>query len=113
MWTLVLLLLSTSVMTVAWYGHLRWQSMPMWAAILLSWLMALPEYSLQVPGNRLGFNYYGFSTAQLKIFAEAFSLIAFVVFNYLYFQVKPNLQTMAAFGLIFAAVILIVWGQQS
>src|SRR5205085_1174376 len=76
--------------------------------LLLSWLIALPEYALQVPANRMGMSGYGFSTAQLKIFAEAFSLVAFVVFNYLYFQVKPNWQTLAAFGLIFAAVVLIV-----
>ena len=108
MWTIILLMLSTSVMTVAWYGHLRWQQSPLWCAILLSWLIALPEYALQVPANRMGMSGYGFSTAQLKIFAEAFSLVAFVVFNYLYFQVKPNWQTLAAFGLIFAAVVLIV-----
>jgi uncharacterized protein (DUF486 family) len=111
MWTILFLMLSTSVMTFAWYGHLRWQNLPLWSAILLSWLLALPEYSLQVPGNRLGFNHYGYSTAQLKIMAEAFSLIGFVVFNYLYFQVKPNWQTIAGFGLILAAVVLIVRSQ--
>ena len=58
MWTIVLLMLSTSVMTVAWYGHLRWQYLSMGSAVLLSWLIALPEgflllaYNLEWFGGR-------------------------------------------------------------
>ena len=51
----VLLLCASNVfMTAAWYGHLRYKSFPLFATILVSWLIAFPEYCLQVPANRFG-----------------------------------------------------------
>ena len=50
---IVLLLLSNVFMTAAWYGHLKFKSSPLWIVIAVSWLIALPEYILQVPANRI------------------------------------------------------------
>jgi uncharacterized protein len=104
--TVVLLILSNTFMTVAWYGHLRFRSKPLVLTILASWLIALPEYILQVPANRLGHGQ--FSAAQLKIIQEVISITVFVVFNYLYLQEKLTLRTGLAFVLIVAAVALAV-----
>jgi len=73
----VLLLFSSNVfMTVAWYGHLKYgHGWPLWKAILVSWAIALVEYCLAVPANRLG--YGQFSGFQLKIIQEIITLIVF------------------------------------
>ena len=52
--TVLLLLISNTFMTFAWYGHLKRRSMPLVSAILVSWLIALGEYCFQVPANRIG-----------------------------------------------------------
>ena len=97
-----LLLLSNCFMTVAWYGHLRFKSTALWMAILASWLLALPEYALQVPANRLG---YGAMTAyQLKILQECITLVVFMVFARFWLGETPNLRYVISFGLILAAV---------
>jgi uncharacterized protein (DUF486 family) len=89
-------------MTTAWYGHLRFKSAPLWLAIAMSWLLALPEYSFQVPANRLG---YGVLSAyQLKILQEAITLVVFVLFAWLILGEAPTLRYLAAFSLIFAGV---------
>ena len=54
MLTVLLLVGSNTFMNLAWYGHLKFQSVSLLLAILASWLIALPEYSLQVPANRYG-----------------------------------------------------------
>jgi uncharacterized protein (DUF486 family) len=70
-------------MTVAWYGHLKHlNSSPWWIAALVSWGIALFEYLLQVPANRIG--YTVFSLAQLKILQEVITLAVFVPFAVLY-----------------------------
>ena len=79
----LLLTCSNLFMTVAWYGHLKnLQSSPWWAAALISWGIALFEYMLQVPGNRIGFTVM--SLAQLKIMQEVITLVVFVPFAVLY-----------------------------
>jgi uncharacterized protein len=79
-----LLCASNLFMTFAWYGHLRnLQSSPWYVAALVSWLIALAEYLLQVPGNRIGFA-AGMSLAQLKIMQEVITLLVFVPFALLY-----------------------------
>lgn len=104
MWPLMLLVGSNVFMTIAWYGHLRFKGYPFWLMILISWLIALPEYALQVPANRL---LYGrFSATQLKIFTEAISIAAFVIFGYFVLSETPSWRTGLAFFLIFSAVIL-------
>jgi uncharacterized protein (DUF486 family) len=81
--TIGLLLLSNVFMTFAWYGHLKnLSSRPWWYAALVSWGIALFEYLLQVPANRIG--YGTFSLAQLKIIQEVITLAVFVPFALLY-----------------------------
>lgn len=74
-----LLIMSNVFMTIAWYGHLKSLSdKPWWIAAVISWAIALFEYLLQVPANRIGYTEY--SLAQLKILQEALTLIVFVPF---------------------------------
>jgi uncharacterized protein (DUF486 family) len=77
--TILLLSLSNIFMTVAWYGHLKYgHDWPLWKAILISWTIALFEYCLAVPANRLG--YGEFSGFQLKIIQEVVTLVVFIGF---------------------------------
>ncbi len=78
-----LLVLANIFMTIAWYGHLKnLASKPWWIAAIVSWGIALIEYLLQVPANRIGYTSY--SLAQLKILQEAITLMVFVPFAMLY-----------------------------
>jgi uncharacterized protein (DUF486 family) len=77
--TIGLLTLSNLFMTVAWYGHLKsLNNKAWWIAAIVSWGIALFEYLLQVPANRIGYSQY--SLAQLKIMQEAITLTVFVPF---------------------------------
>ena len=77
--TVVLLTLSNLFMTYAWYGHLRTMAhRPWWVAALVSWGIALFEYLLQVPANRIGAT--AMTLPQLKILQEAITLVVFVPF---------------------------------
>ena len=81
--TVGLLTLSNVFMTIAWYGHLKnLASKPWWIAAVVSWTIALFEYLLQVPANRIG--YTELSLAQLKIMQEAITLTVFVPFAMIY-----------------------------
>jgi len=81
--TIGLLVLSNVFMTFAWYGHLKNLSgRPWWIAALVSWGIALFEYLLQVPANRIGYGTFGL--AQLKILQEVVTLAVFVPFALLY-----------------------------
>lgn len=82
--TVALLVASNLFMTFAWYGHLRnLQASPWYVAALVSWGIALFEYLIQVPANRLGFR-GGLTLAQLKIMQEVITLTVFVPFAMLY-----------------------------
>ena len=89
-----LLLLGNTFMTIAWYGHLRFKDHPtlakwgLFSVILLSWGIAFFEYCLQVPANRIGFAGYGgpFSLIQLKVIQEVITLIVFVGFTTIAFK---------------------------
>ena len=82
--TLVLLTASNVFMTFAWYAHLRNLSeRPWYIAAIVSWGIALFEYLLQVPANRIGFR-SGLTLAQLKILQEVITLVVFVPFAILY-----------------------------
>src|SRR6187402_3505129 len=84
--TFGLLALSNVFMTIAWYGHLKnLASSPWWTAALVSWGIALFEYLLQVPANRIGYG-GGYSLAQLKIAQEVITLAVFVPFAVVYMQ---------------------------
>ena len=77
--TILLLTFSNIFMTFAWYGHLKYgHDWPLWKAILVSWAIALLEYCLAVPANRLG--YAHFSGFQLKMIQEIVTLIVFIGF---------------------------------
>lgn len=81
--TVGLLTMSNVFMTIAWYGHLKnLASKPWWIAAIISWSIALFEYLLQVPANRIGFT--ELSLAQLKIMQEAITLAVFVPFAMFY-----------------------------
>lgn len=83
--TVLLLVLSNVFMTFAWYAHLRELShRPWYVAALLSWGIALFEYLLQVPANRIG--YGTLSLAQLKIVQEVITLSVFVPFALFYMK---------------------------
>ncbi len=87
LYTILLLLGSNIVMTLAWYGHLRLSEMgittgwPLIGIIAFSWCIAFFEYSLMVPANRIGFEGNGgpFSLMQLKVIQEVISLAVFVI----------------------------------
>ena len=79
----VLLSCSNLFMTFAWYGHLKnLQDKPWWIAALVSWGIALAEYLLQVPANRIG--YTAMSLGELKIMQEVITLAVFVPFAVVY-----------------------------
>lgn len=83
--TVLLLIGSNVFMTIAWYGHLKNMSQsPWWSAALVSWGIALFEYLLQVPANRIG--HAEFSVGQLKIIQEVITLTVFVPFAVYYLQ---------------------------
>jgi hypothetical protein len=83
--TVGLLVLSNLFMTFAWYAHLRnLAARPWWFAAIASWGIALFEYLLQVPANRIGFT--ALSLPQLKILQEVITLAVFVPFSVLYMQ---------------------------
>ena len=103
--TIALLICSNTFMTVAWYGHLKFRGAWLPLAILVSWLIALPEYALQVPANRIGAGQL--SATQLKIIQEVISVTVFVVFAFFYFREVPTWRTGLAFALILAAVFLV------
>ena len=81
--TVLLLTLSNVFMTFAWYGHLKnLATAPWYVAALISWGIALFEYLLQVPANRIG--HQQFSVGQLKIMQEVITLAVFVPFAMLF-----------------------------
>lgn len=85
--TILLLVASNLFMTMAWYGHLKnLATAPWYIAALISWGIALAEYLLQVPANRIGFQQAGFSVGQLKIMQEVITLAVFVPFAVFYLK---------------------------
>lgn len=109
MLTVLLLVISNTFMTFAWYGHLKHRSAPIIAAILVSWLIALGEYCFQVPANRIG--YGQFTGYQLKIIQESVTLVVFAIFAYFYLGESIRRNYLASFGCLFAAVLFAFWGK--
>lgn len=101
--TVGLLLASNGFMTFAWYYHLqKKESWPLVTAVVISWLIALPEYILQVPANRIGSG--AFTLSQLKILQEGLTLAVFTVFAFLVAKQAPTWRDGLAMLLILAAV---------
>jgi uncharacterized protein (DUF486 family) len=99
---ILLLVCSNLFMTIAWYGHLKYKSKPIWIVILASWGIAFFEYCLQVPANRWGNAVY--SATQLKIIQEIITLAIFAGFAVVYLHEKLKWNHLAAFLCILGAV---------
>ena len=102
---IALLFASNVFMTFAWYGHLRYKSVPLWMVVLASWGIAFFEYCLQVPANRMGHAVY--DAAELKAIQEIVTLVVFVGFSAWYLGEAVTTRQLAGFGLIVVAAFLI------
>ena len=111
--TILMLICSNVFMTFAWYGNLKLQQMnlikdwPLIAIILLSWGMALLEYSFMIPANRIGSQITGgpFSLMELKVIQECVSLLVFTVIVATVFKGEPiRWNHLVSFGCIVLAV---------
>ena len=105
MTTIILLTISNIFMTIAWYGHLKFKSSPLWIAILVSWLIAFFEYCFQVPANRFG--YSQFTGAQLKTIQEVITLIVFAVFSVVYLKEPLKWNYLVGFAFMIMAVFFV------
>lgn len=93
-YTIILLVLSNTFMTLAWYGHLKFKEMKWFESlglisiVLISWGIALFEYFFQVPANRMGYKGNGgpFTLVELKVIQEVITLVVFVVFSLIAFK---------------------------
>jgi len=106
--TIVFLVISNSFMTLAWYGHLKFQELKWFnklgiiSIVLISWGIALFEYMFQVPANRMGFRENGgpFTLFQLKVIQEVITLLVFTVFSVLLFK-NENFRVNHLIGFVF------------
>ena len=104
--TIALLTLSNIFMTFAWYAHLRdLRDKPWWIAAFISWGIALFEYLLQVPANRIGHQIY--SVAQLKIMQEVITLSVFVPFAVFFMKERITWNYLGAAACMAGAVFFI------
>jgi len=103
-----MLMLSNVFMTFAWYGHLKFKTVPLITVILVSWGIALMEYMLAVSANRIGSSVY--TTAQLKTIQEVITLTVFAGFSVLYLKENLSLTTIAGFALIALGAALVFRG---
>ena len=114
LYTILLLVLSNTFMTFAWYGHLKFKDLKWFenlgliSIVLISWGIALFEYFFQVPANRIGFKEYGgpFSLVELKVLQEVITLVVFMIFTLVFFK-NETLKTNHFIG--FAFLVLAVF----
>jgi hypothetical protein len=107
----LLLIISNTFMTFAWYGHLKYEHKPLVLVILASWGIAFFEYLFQVPANRIG-NLAGTPAANLKVMQEVITLIVFVIFARLYLGEKLTWNYYVAFAFILCAIAMVVLVKQ-
>ena len=100
--TIILLVISNTFMTLAWYGHLKFKDKPLWLMILASWGIALLEYIFQVPANRIGS--YQFTVTQLKVMQECITLVVFSVIAWFLFGAALKWNIIVSYALIVTAV---------
>ena len=108
-YTILLLIVSNIFMTFAWYGHLKLQetkvisNWPLYAVVLFSWVIALAEYSCQVPANRIGFLGNGgpFSLMQLKVIQEVITLYVWY-WRYILYFINDGLIAFAHYFIYFS-----------
>ena len=106
--TIILLVLSNAFMTLAWYGHLKFAELKWFnklgivAIVLISWGIALFEYALQVPANRIGYKENGgpFSLIELKVIQEVITLLVFTAFSVILFK-NENFRLNHLIGFVF------------
>lgn len=116
LFTILLLIVSNTFMTFAWYGHLKFKninwfnSLGLPAIILISWGIALFEYAAQVPANKIGFIENGgpFTLWQLKVIQEVITLVVFTIFTVVFFK-NETLRSnhLIGFGFLILAVYFI------
>ena len=106
--TIGLLIISNTFMTVAWYGHLKHKSSPLYLAILASWSIALLEYTFQVPANRIGSSQ--FSLTQLKIMQECITLGVFLIYALVVYRESIRWNNVVSMLLVVAAVFFAFLG---
>ena len=116
LYTIVLLVLSNTFMTFAWYGHLKFKDMSwsqglgLFSIILISWGIAFFEYIFQVPANRLGYKGNGgvFSLVELKVIQEVITLTVFMLFTLAVFKTETfRLNHLIGFVFLVLAVYFI------
>lgn len=100
---IILLIFSNIFMTFAWYGHLKQMNVPIWKAVLVSWLIALVEYCLMVPANRIGYQ-NGVNAFQLKMAQEIITLGVFTVFVVIYLKEPFHWKYIVSFLFLLGAV---------
>ena len=115
--TILLLVISNSFMTLAWYGNLKLQDMKLISPntsiviiVLISWCVALLEYSFLIPANRIGSDINGgpFSLVQLKVIQEVISISIFTIFTIICFKGETlQWNHFVAFGCLIAAVFFV------
>jgi uncharacterized protein len=114
--TILLLVLSNTFMTFAWYGHLKFSQMSwfsklgLFGIVLISWGIAFFEYCFQVPANRIGYKENGgpFNLFELKVIQEVITLVVFVLFTTLLFRnEKFTTNHLIGFGFLVLAVYFI------
>ena len=103
--TVGLLLLSNVFMTFAWYGHLKFKEAGLITVVLVSWGIALFEYCLMVPANRIGDGH--FSAAELKTIQEVLTLTVFAIFSVFYLKEPLTWNHFVGFGFIAAGAFFI------
>lgn len=109
--TIALLFLSNIFMTIAWYWHLKGGvTKPLLLVILISWGIALVEYCLAVPANRIGYA-HGWSGGQLKVAQEAIAILVFGLFMVLVLKEPLTWRHLGAFSCLMGAVAFIFAGK--
>lgn len=115
-YAIALLIVSNVFMTIAWYGHLSLKKFPWFqnlnliTVILISWGIALFEYSAQIPANKIGFSENGgpFTLWQLKVIQEVITLVIFTIFTLVVFKQETlRLNHLIGFGFLILAVYFI------
>lgn len=105
-WLPIALLCASNIfMTLAWYGHLRFKSAPLFLTIVASWGIAFIEYCFAVPANRIGHAVY--SAAQLKTMQEVITLAVFCIFSVVYLKESIGWNHVIGFALIAAGAAFV------
>jgi uncharacterized protein len=102
---IILLTLTNVFMTLAWYGHLKYKTAPLFTVILVSWGIAFAEYCLAVPANRIGHGTY--SAAELKTIQELITLTVFAIFSVVVLKEAITLNHLVGFSLIVAGAFFV------